>query len=104
MDDLSNLTTSPSLLEKLRDRGDKEAWTRFFLKYWRFLHGICKRHLSDEHDADDALQIIFQSFLQRDRFRTFKYLPPARFQNWLRRSSPRCALPRNDARRWLKIA
>ena len=83
MNALSNLTTSPSLLEKLRDRGAQEDWTRFFVKYWRLVHGICRRYVNDEHEADDLLQIIFHNFLKRDRFRTFKYEPPTRFRSWL---------------------
>jgi RNA polymerase sigma factor (sigma-70 family) len=83
MNDVPSVATSLGLLQRARDPGDQKARSEFFVKYWRSIHGICLRHLNDEHDADDVVQIIFFKFLKGNRFRLYKYEPPKRFRDWL---------------------
>jgi DNA-directed RNA polymerase specialized sigma24 family protein len=52
------LPTSKILLERLRDRGDGQAWQRFLAVYESWLHGSLSRHDLQPADVEDVLQEV----------------------------------------------
>jgi len=47
--------TRPSLLNRLRKRGDRTGWRRFFEKYWRLIYSISRKCGLSERDAEDIV-------------------------------------------------
>jgi RNA polymerase sigma-70 factor (ECF subfamily) len=74
--------TRPSLLLRLRDAGDNEAWQAFVDTYAPLLYHWCRRHALQDTDAADVSQ---ETLLQVARcIRTFEYQPErGRFRDWL---------------------
>ena len=76
-------STRLSLLERLRQPGDKEAWARFMAVYEPLLKGYVRSLNVPAHDADDVVQTVFISLLramptfsldrEKGRFRTWLY-------------------------------
>jgi RNA polymerase sigma-70 factor, ECF subfamily len=52
-------TTSRTLLEKVRNRGDEEAWCRFVERYWRLIYWVARRAGLSESNAEDVVQEVF---------------------------------------------
>jgi RNA polymerase sigma-70 factor (ECF subfamily) len=77
------LATSHSLLERLRDRTDGQAWQRLLSIYEPWLRGWLSRHALQPADVEDVLQDILLVLSQK--------LPdfvhngqPGAFRTWLR--------------------
>jgi len=74
-------STSTNLLRRVVDREDREAWAEFAQKYAPVIHGWCKRHGSQEADAEDVTQDVllrlFRLIQSYDRSR-------GRFTPWLK--------------------
>lgn len=75
-------TTSATLLEKVRNPGDLEAWRRFVRLYTPLLYLWARRLGLQEADAADLLQDIF-TILHR-KLPTFAYDHCKSFRAWLR--------------------
>src|SRR5437870_1640854 len=74
--------TSDSLLERLRQPGEQEAWTRFVKLYTPFLyHWACRLGLN-EQDAADLVQEVFLVLVQK--LPEFSYDRHKSFRGWLR--------------------
>ena len=75
--------TSPSLLERLRDTADADAWMRFESTYGDLVLRYCARRGMQASDADDVRQISFLKLMRslqqfrydrgRGRFRDYFY-------------------------------
>ena len=75
------MTTSPSLLERLRDPTDKQAWQRLLTVYEPWLRGWLSRTLQAA-DCDDVLQAVF--VVVNDKRREFVHNgQPGAFRTWL---------------------
>jgi RNA polymerase sigma factor (sigma-70 family) len=73
--------TRQSLLIRVRDLGDQQAWAEFHARYAPMIGGWCRRWFPRE--ADDMVQEVL--LLLARRLRTFEYEPgPARFRGYLK--------------------
>lgn len=78
----SNQTTPPSLLDKIRDHDDSQAWESFCDVYSPMLYDFCrKRGLQ----SDDAADVVQESLLRVAKgILKFEYDPTkGRFRDWL---------------------
>ncbi len=97
-------TTSESLLQRLRQPGDHQAWGRFVKLYTPLLYYWARRAGLQEHDAADLVQDVLVLLLKK--LPHFTYEPGHRFRAWLRtvtlnswrdRSKRRATQPLGDA-------
>jgi RNA polymerase sigma-70 factor (ECF subfamily) len=73
--------TSPSLLIRLRDPGDQEAWGKFHDRYTPMIRGWCRHWFPRE--ADDMVQEVLTRLV--DCLRDFEYKPAkGRFRGYLK--------------------
>lgn len=77
------IPTSTSLLERLRDRADGEAWRRLVDLYRPWLFGWIGRHGLADADAEDLVQDILLVVLKELPFFRHNRRPGA-FRSWLR--------------------
>lgn len=78
------LPTSRSLLVKLRDWQDRDAWCEFVRTYDRLVRGLARKRGLSEHDAEEVAQEVFK----RVALTIHTYEPQPRrgsFRNWLAR-------------------
>ena len=74
--------TSPSLLIRIRDRGDHPAWSQFVAIYQPLIHGFARKHGLQEADAADLTQEVLRA-VARSAGR-FDYDPRrGTFRGWL---------------------
>lgn len=76
------LTTSMSLLEQLRQPGDRRAWNRFVELYTPLLLSWARRAGLQDSDAADLVQDVFVTLVQI--MPTFTYDRQKSFRAWLR--------------------
>lgn len=74
-------STSPSLLERLRQTTDQEAWTRFVDVYTPLLLTWVRRLKVSNQDRGDLVQDIFRELLKS--LPQFRYDPSMRFRGYL---------------------
>ncbi|HEY7309416.1 MAG TPA: sigma-70 family RNA polymerase sigma factor [Gemmataceae bacterium] len=75
--------TSATLLERLRDRADAEAWQRLVDLYQPLLTGWLRRHALQVADVDDLVQEVLATVAsEAPRFRHSGR--PGAFRHWLR--------------------
>lgn len=75
------LTTSPSLLEHVRDTDDFQAWSRFVRLYTPVLYSWARRMRLQHADAIDLVQEVFATLVQK--LPEFRYDNRSRFRGWL---------------------
>lgn len=76
-------TTSPTLLRRLQDAADREAWERFVEIYTPMLYRWARASGLSDQDGSDLLQDVF--VLLFAKFPKFDYDPQkGRFRGWLR--------------------
>ena len=75
-------TTPISLLERVRQPADHEAWARFVELYTPLLFQWCCRAGLSEHDAADLVQDVFLLLLKQ--LPRFEYQQEKSFRGWLR--------------------
>ena len=76
------LTTQPSLLLRIRDPRDAQAWARFVELYTPFLYGVCKQQGLQAADAADVTQEVMRTLASA--IPRFRYDPGrGAFRNWL---------------------
>jgi len=73
--------TSPSLLERLRQPAEQEAWARFVKLYTPFLYDWAHRLGLNEPDAADLVQDVFVVLVQK--LPEFTYDQHRSFRSWL---------------------
>jgi RNA polymerase sigma-70 factor, ECF subfamily len=80
---MSNLDTRSSLLLRLHDPSDREAWEEFVALYQQIVYRMAVRHGMQAADADDLTQQVFWSISRAiDRFEISAQ--KGRFRDWLR--------------------
>lgn len=85
--------TSPSLLVRLRDTCDQDAWKRFMETYTPLVYGYCRRRGFQEADSADVAQEVMSQVIRS--ITTFEYQPAkGRFRDWLG------AVVRSKVSRW----
>ena len=75
--------TQPSLLSRVRDPANHQAWREFESKYRELILRFCRRRGLQQTDAEDVLQIVLANLVQslpnfvydpkRGRFRDYLY-------------------------------
>ncbi len=81
-DDHSQLHTRPTLLVRIRDPRDQDAWSEFTETYAPLVYAYCRRRSLPEHDAADVGQVVFTRVVRA--IQTFEYDPQkGRFRDWL---------------------
>lgn len=75
-------TTPPTLLDRLRQRLDDEAWGWFVELYTPLLFSWARRSGETDHDAADLVQEVFVVLLQT--LPKFDYDRAGSFRRWLR--------------------
>ena len=58
---MSGASTRPSLLVRIRDRGDRAAWGQFAAIYTPLLQRFARRHGLQEADANDLVQEVLKA-------------------------------------------
>jgi RNA polymerase sigma-70 factor (ECF subfamily) len=76
------LTTSASLLNRLKEGNEPESWRRFVLLYTPLLYCWAGRLGVQEADAADLVQDVFTLLYQK--LPEFTYRPEKSFRGWLR--------------------
>jgi RNA polymerase sigma-70 factor (ECF subfamily) len=75
-------TTPVSLLQRLRQPGEEEAWERFTQLYTPLLYYWTRRLGLQSEDAADLVQEVFTTLVQK--LPEFRYDRTKSFRNWLR--------------------
>jgi RNA polymerase sigma-70 factor (ECF subfamily) len=76
-------TTDPTLLDRLGDWRDREAWVDFVARYDPVIRSYGLRFRLDAETRDELSQRIWIDLARR--MRTFRYDPGKTFRGWLRR-------------------
>jgi RNA polymerase sigma factor (sigma-70 family) len=76
-------TTNPTLLNRLCDWRDHEAWVDFVTRYDPVIRLNCRRFRLSAENADELSQRVWIDLARR--MRTFRYDPGKTFRGWLRR-------------------
>ena len=77
------LRTSSTLLLRLRDLEDEEAWSEFLQRYTPRIYQWCRRYNLQESDASDVTQEVLGKLLRA--MRSFEYAPSkGSFRGWLK--------------------
>jgi len=80
--DIDANRTRPSLLLRVRDAGDVEAWRTFVSIYAPIVHQFNRRHGLQDADAADRTQEVLSEVARA--IRSFEYDPTrGRFRDWL---------------------
>jgi RNA polymerase sigma-70 factor (ECF subfamily) len=74
--------TPVSLLQRLRQPGDRAAWSQFVRLYTPLLYAWARRAGLSETDAADLLQDVFATLVQE--LPHFEYQPGKSFRGWMR--------------------
>ncbi|MEX1096262.1 MAG: sigma-70 family RNA polymerase sigma factor [Planctomycetales bacterium] len=78
----SSPSTHPSLLLRIRDAGDAEAWNLFVKSYVPAIHGYCARHRLQDSDTRDVVQEVLTNVASA--IHSFAYDPArGKFRSWL---------------------
>jgi RNA polymerase sigma-70 factor (ECF subfamily) len=75
-------TTRTSLLFRLRDPANQQAWEQFVEIYTPLIHGFCRQRGLQEADAADVAQEVMRAVARK--MPTFEYQPDkGTFRSWL---------------------
>jgi RNA polymerase sigma factor (sigma-70 family) len=76
-------TTNPTLLNRLCDWRDHEAWVDFVARYDPVIRLACRRYRLSAENTDELSQRVWIDLARR--MRAFQYDPGKTFRGWLRR-------------------
>lgn len=90
-------TTRVSLLVRIRDRCDAEAWAEFVEIYAPLVYALARRHGAQDADAADLTQEVLKTVMRTAP--SFVYDPQrGSFRGWL------LTVARNQVRKWLNAS
>jgi RNA polymerase sigma factor (sigma-70 family) len=76
-------TTNPTLLNRLGDWRDHEAWVDFVTRYDPVIRSSSRRYRLDAESTEELCQRVWIDLARR--MRTYRYDPGKTFRGWLRR-------------------
>jgi RNA polymerase sigma factor (sigma-70 family) len=76
-------TTNPTLLNRLGDWRDHEAWVDFVTRYDPVIRSTSTRYRLDAESTEELCQQVWIDLARR--MRTYRYDPGKTFRGWLRR-------------------
>ena len=76
-------TTNPTLLNRLGDWRDHEAWVDFVTRYDPVIRLSCRRYRLDAESTEELCQRVWIDLARR--MSTYRYDPGRTFRGWLRR-------------------
>src|SRR5208337_3264625 len=76
-------TTNPTLLNRLGDWRDHEAWVDFVIRYDPVIRSTSRRYRLDAESTEELCQRVWIDLARR--MRTYRYDPGKTFRGWLRR-------------------
>jgi RNA polymerase sigma-70 factor (ECF subfamily) len=76
-------TTNPTLLNRLGDWRDHEAWVDFVTRYDPVIRFTSRRYRLDAETTEEVCQRVWIDLARR--MRTYRYDPGKKFRGWLRR-------------------
>jgi RNA polymerase sigma-70 factor (ECF subfamily) len=76
-------TTNPTLLKRLGDWHDREAWIDFVTRYDPVIRSVLRRYRLEADTAEELCQRVWIDLARR--MRSFRYDPGMTFRGWLRR-------------------
>jgi RNA polymerase sigma factor (sigma-70 family) len=76
-------TTNPTLLQRLGDWRDHEAWIDFVTRYDQVIRLSSRRYRFDAESTEELCQRVWIDLARR--MRTYRYDPGKTFRGWLRR-------------------
>jgi RNA polymerase sigma factor (sigma-70 family) len=76
-------TTNPTLLNRLGDWRDREAWFDFVTRYDPMIRSVSSRYRLDPDTTEELCQRVWIDLARR--MRSFRYDPGMTFRGWLRR-------------------
>jgi RNA polymerase sigma factor (sigma-70 family) len=76
-------TTNPTLLNRLGDWRDHEAWVDFVTRYDPVIRSVSGRYRLGAESTDELCQRVWIDLARR--MRTYRYDPGKTFRGWLRR-------------------
>jgi RNA polymerase sigma-70 factor (ECF subfamily) len=82
MADESGLDTSATMLARVQNPADRQAWEEFVARYGPRIRQWCRRWNLQEADADDVTQEVLLRLAQK--LRDFRYDPARSFRAWLK--------------------
>jgi RNA polymerase sigma-70 factor (ECF subfamily) len=82
MADDSALNTSATMLSRVRDPADREAWDEFVARYGPRIRQWCRRWKLQDADVEDVTQDVLLRLAQK--LRDFRYDPTRSFRAWLK--------------------
>jgi RNA polymerase sigma-70 factor (ECF subfamily) len=84
--DADALKTRRSLISRLRNVGDQDAWQEFFDTYWKLIYSVARKAGCTEQEAEDVVQettVTVTKCIQE-----YRYDPKVcSFKNWLRQKT-----------------
>ena len=78
----SILKTSATMLARVQNSADREAWNEFVARYGPRIRQWCHRWRLQDSDADDVAQEVLLRLAQK--LRDFHYDPSRSFRAWLK--------------------
>jgi RNA polymerase sigma factor (sigma-70 family) len=76
-------TTNPTLLNRLGDWRDHEAWVDFVIRYDPVIRSSCRQYRLDAESTEEHCQRVWIDLARR--MRTYRYDPGKTFRGWLLR-------------------
>ena len=78
----TELKTRASLIERLRDRDDRDSWREFFNRYWKLVYGLAIKSGLTEGEAEDVVQETMASISKN--LDEYQYKPQeCSFKSWI---------------------
>lgn len=76
------LKTRASLIERLRDREDKDSWRDFFNRYWKLIYGLAIKSGLTQDEAEEVVQETMATLAKN--LDAYEYKPKeCSFKSWI---------------------
>lgn len=78
----TELKTRRSLIERLRDRDDKDSWREFFNRYWKLIYGLAIKSGLTEDESEEVVQETMATLARN--LDGYEYRPDeCSFKSWI---------------------